>query len=235
MLGDPEIPEEAEADDDHDEDYIDIEDGPDTINPSMLPQPPLYDDDGHPFIAVVDVSGVHHLPVITCTCDDADPRIDVLYLGMDLFPASFERIQTAFTIDVLKDYRLSNLQCKTSAYQYYQKLRRLTCPAFPKAVLNRYRELRRLSREYRNLKLWKIFGRAYESPRAPDDTATAAPEFDHANTQQAPGANKGEGASNTALPQKGRLASFCPACPQPGLNLPENWKDDPQKYIFQGI
>lgn len=24
----------------------------------------------------------------------------------------------------------------------------------------------------------------------------------------------------------GELAIFCPACPQPGINLPEDWKDD---------
>jgi hypothetical protein len=30
--------------------------------------------------------------------------------------------------------------------------------------------------------------------------------------------------------QLGRLAWFCPACPQPGLNLPETWMDDPEQY-----
>lgn len=25
----------------------------------------------------------------------------------------------------------------------------------------------------------------------------------------------------------GSLALFCPACPQPGINLPENWKEEP--------
>ena len=26
-------------------------------------------------------------------------------------------------------------------------------------------------------------------------------------------------------PMPGDLAIFCPACPQPGINLPENWKE----------
>jgi hypothetical protein len=30
-------------------------------------------------------------------------------------------------------------------------------------------------------------------------------------------------------PNSGELANFCPACPQPGINLPLNWKDDPNR------
>jgi hypothetical protein len=133
---------------------------------------------------------------------------------MGLFATSFERIQTVFTFEVLKDFRLSNLECKTTAYQYYQKLRRLTCPEFPKAVLNRYRELRRLSREYRNLKLWKIHGRAHDEPEGPGIVMAAGMQGAVGNDQ---------------IP-RGRLASFCPACPQPGINLPDAWQDDPQRF-----
>ncbi|KAF8875480.1 hypothetical protein CPB84DRAFT_1689626, partial [Gymnopilus junonius] len=63
---------------------------------------------------------VHHLPVVHCTCRRAED--DILFLEMGLFPASFDRIRTVFTFNVLTDFRLSNLECKTSAYQYYQKL-----------------------------------------------------------------------------------------------------------------
>jgi hypothetical protein len=27
------------------------------------------------------------------------------------------------------------------------------------------------------------------------------------------------------------LAIFCPACPQPGVNLPDDWKDDPKRFV----
>ena len=27
----------------------------------------------------------------------------------------------------------------------------------------------------------------------------------------------------------GSLALFCPTCPQPGVNLPNNWRDDEKK------
>src|SRR6266567_4781617 len=137
IWGDPELPLNAEEHSDDGDDDDETMEAPSTEHPSTLPRPPHFDEDRNPFVTVIDVSGIHHLPVIQCSCEDVDVQIDVTFLKMGLF-----------TIDVLKDFRLSNLECKTSAYQYYHRLRRLTCPAFPKAVLNRYRELRRLSREY---------------------------------------------------------------------------------------
>ena len=31
--------------------------------------------------------------------------------------------------------------------------------------------------------------------------------------------------------QPGELAIRCPACPQPGINLPENWQSDPETFV----
>jgi hypothetical protein len=35
-------------------------------------------------------------------------------------------------------------------------------------------------------------------------------------------------------PGKGDLAAFCPACPQPGINLPEDWAEryDPSVHFY---
>jgi len=225
MWGDPEIPITADNDDDDDDD-VNLMDAPGgEMHPAMLPRPPAYDSDRNPFVAIVDVSGIHHLPVVRCACITTEARDDIAFLEMGLFPTSFERIQTLFTMDVLKDYRLSNLECKTSAYQYYQKLRRLTCPAFPRVVLNRYRELRRLSREYRNLKLWKMHGRGHDEPEGLDlvPAGPVTPET------QAPINDTVVEAMDGV--QRGKLASFCPACPQPGVNLPPDWEDDPNQYV----
>ena len=30
----------------------------------------------------------------------------------------------------------------------------------------------------------------------------------------------------------GELAVFCPACPQPGINLPGDWKEDPARQVY---
>lgn len=33
-------------------------------------------------------------------------------------------------------------------------------------------------------------------------------------------------------PLTGEMATFCPACPQPGINLPEDWQSDPNRVVF---
>jgi hypothetical protein len=58
---------------------------------------------------------------------------------------------------------------------------------------NRYRELLRVSRSWRDLHARKRFGFGHETDKTPGN---------------------------------GDLALFCPACPQPGINLPKNWKND---------
>jgi hypothetical protein len=56
---------------------------------------------------------------------------------------------------------------------------------------DRYRELMRVSRVWRDLGNWKRGG------------------FGH---------------DEESIPGPGELALFCPACPQPNLNLPKQWK-----------
>ena len=216
--------EDAELAEDEDEDEdIEYEDDGD-IQPNMLPRPGREDCVGNRFVTVVDTSGIHHLPIVKCLCPTAAEE-HLQYLELGLFPSSYQLIKTLFTFGVLADFRLSNLECKTTAYQYYSKLRRLTCPAFPKTVLNRYTELRRLSRQYRNLKLWKMHGHGYEmteTPEAPLDNQRESPE----GTDPAPNANV---KTQTAKPP---LALFCPACPQPLVNLPDNWDNDQQWWLY---
>lgn len=206
----PDVTDDAEDDEDEDIEYDDDTE----IRPNMLPRPRVFDFFGHRFVTVVDVSGIHHLPVVKCTCREGTEE-QLHYFELGLFPASYEQIKTVFTFTVLNDFRLSNLECKTSAYQYYSKLRRLTCPAFPKMVMNRYQELRRLSRQYRNLKLWKMHGRGYvasvpEPAEEPTENLNSVPLAD----------------------SKAPLALFCPTCPQPSINLPETWSADPKWWLY---
>lgn len=84
-------------------------------------------------MTVVDRSGVHQLPVTWCHCPNA-PSPDIQLLEMGLFPASFRRIKTCFTFQVLEDFRIDHLECKTSAMSFYSKIRRVTSRAFPHRV-----------------------------------------------------------------------------------------------------
>jgi len=148
-----------------DQDDLNWQDVPSTSKFTWVPlhtPTPTFDDHDNQFLLIVDSTGLLSLPVVWCSCPNADAA-DELLLDLELLPASYGNIKTSFTFHCLDDYRLSNLECKTSAYQYYQKLRRLTNPAFPHAVPNRYNEFRRVTRQWRNLKLRKWFGFGHRS------------------------------------------------------------------------
>lgn len=155
------------------------------------------------YVRVVHSNGLHHIAMINCLCHGED------ILPLDLFasqllPASLKRIKTLFTAQVLDIFRLSNLELKASAYQFYQLLRRLTNPGAPNDVLNLYREFRRMSRLWRWMKKLKWAGYA--------------------------GSLK-----NVNEVRSGELAIYCPACPQPGVNIPDNWKENSDRCAFQFI
>ena len=40
----------------------------------------------------------------------------------------------------------------------------------------------------------------------------------------------GHGTEKPVTP--GSLAIFCPACPQPGINLPDGWENDKQRWAM---
>jgi hypothetical protein len=42
--------------------------------------------------------------------------------------------------------------------------------------------------------------------------------------------NSGLGHETEKDPQPGALAIFCPACPQPDINLPQGWENDSKRY-----
>ena len=162
--------------------------------PRVFPRPPPTDALGNTFITVVHSNGFHHLPLVWCCCDTQRQARDIQLLELRLYPASYKTVKTAFTFDCLDNQRMENLECKTSIFQYHQKLRRLTYPAFPQYAPNRLVEFRRISRQWRNLKYRKWFG--------------------HWGDEK---------------PGRGEMALFCPACPQPGINLPPDWKEDKLK------
>lgn len=125
--------------------------------PRFVPRPPPTDGAGNKFITVVHTNGFHALPVVWCCCEEHLEDRDLQLLDLHLYPASAERISTVFTFACLDDHRYDYLECKSSRYQYHNKLRRLTCPMYPDAIPSRYTELGRVSRQWRNLKYRKWF------------------------------------------------------------------------------
>jgi hypothetical protein len=82
---------------------------------------------------VVDMSGLHSLMIRFCHCAKALSS-DMQLFETGLFPASFTLPKTVFTFAVLDDFLLDNLECGTSAMNYYSRLRRITSSVFPHLI-----------------------------------------------------------------------------------------------------
>jgi hypothetical protein len=155
---------------------------PDNLQGDSLPD--IFDGRmGKDVIVVVDSAGVFQHQVAWCTCNNDHP----MQLFKDgLFPASFKRPETVFTFRVLDDFYLDAMECTTVARSFYQKIRRMTNSTFPSKVpvsfrkyfiastnmnqnQNRYRELMRVSRQWRDLVVRKRFGYAHATDDLPGD------------------------------------------------------------------
>ena len=85
-------------------------------------------------MTLVHVNGVFQICVRFCRCQGASSEHEQLFCHQ-LFSSTFNRPETAFTLDVLDHYRIDAMECKTSVQAFFQKLRRVTNNAFPDDVL----------------------------------------------------------------------------------------------------
>jgi hypothetical protein len=167
-----------------------------------IPDAPSCDALNNQYIRVVHTNGIHHIALVSCTCQGPDITTDLIFAGW--VPTSFVRVRTIFTCAVLDYFRFCNLEMRSSAYQFFQLLRRITHSLAPSTVVNLYHELRRLSRLWRWVKKLRWAG--------------------YAQRVGQPLASK-----------RGELGNFCPACPQVGINIPENWKEDPNRWVYRRV
>ena len=167
-------------------------------------------------LTVVHTSGVHFCDVRYCSCPGSEDS-HLQLARADLFAATTRQPRTAFTFQMLDEFIRDNVECGTSAMNYYSKLRRNTSNAFPHLVpvsdhflslgilseksKDRYREMLRVSRIWRLLKLMKWQGCREGSPD----------------------------------PSPGGLVLFCPACPQPGVNISSDEEVNLTEYIVHPL
>ena len=88
---------------------------------------------GNPLLKVVNQTGIFDMEILLCICVNK-PLMDQQLLQAGLFPSSFKQTETAFTFSVLDDFLIDNLECKTTAQQYYSKLQMITNRMFPDSV-----------------------------------------------------------------------------------------------------
>jgi hypothetical protein len=88
---------------------------------------------GNSLFTIADQSGIFDMEIILCVCSNSD-NIDEQLLQSGLFTATFKQIESLFTFSVLEDFLIDNLKCKTTAQQYYSKLKSMTSKIFPNSV-----------------------------------------------------------------------------------------------------
>ncbi|KAH8976523.1 hypothetical protein EDB83DRAFT_2328115 [Lactarius deliciosus] len=112
----------------------------------MFPDQTQREPSGNQMLTIVDRSGIFEMEAVFCVCSETDNQDEQL-LRSGLFPATFKQIRTLFTFSVLDDFLNDNIECKTTAQQYYSKLQSLTSRMFPSLV-----PLLRMSRQWRDIK-----------------------------------------------------------------------------------
>ena len=88
---------------------------------------------GNSLMVIVDRHGIFDMEILFCACSDRKKKDEQL-VGAGLFPATFKQIETLFTFAVLDDFLADNLECKTTAQQFYSKLQSMTSSMFPHHV-----------------------------------------------------------------------------------------------------
>ena len=75
-------------------------------------------------IVVINTNGVHHVNVQFCVCTE-DPQWAQQYcqlLRVGWYPASFKRLRTVFTFDILDTYHKLSLQGKLNLHEFYTSI-----------------------------------------------------------------------------------------------------------------
>ncbi|KAJ7839074.1 hypothetical protein B0H13DRAFT_1650401 [Mycena leptocephala] len=158
----------------------------------------------HTDFVALHTNGIHEVLVDFCGCENAyhaGPHEQQL-LRAGWFPATHERPQTCATLAVLEKFHRDTVQAKTTMYDFYGVLEKLTDNTGVKPP-DRYHEWIRMCRQFQHLLLLKRGARAEAySP------------------------------SGVAGTKQGELAVECPACPRPGVNLPEGWENTTPEERF---
>jgi hypothetical protein len=89
----------------------------------------IVDGSGSSEMTLIHVNGVHTTAIAWCMCNPYDPALRYTQLlARGLFPASFQRPQTAFTFELLDLCWIDNLECNTATSGLFTKIQRLTDP-----------------------------------------------------------------------------------------------------------
>ncbi|KAJ7250229.1 hypothetical protein C8J57DRAFT_1521243 [Mycena rebaudengoi] len=118
----------------------------------------------HTDFVVLHTNGIHQVSVDFCDCERVDdagpPEIQLLQAGW--FPSTDIKPRTCTTLAVLDQFHILTLQAKTTAYDFYAVLEKLTDHTGVKPP-DRYQPFLRMAREYRHMQQMKRGRRGHAS------------------------------------------------------------------------
>ncbi|KAJ3714963.1 hypothetical protein C8R42DRAFT_725909 [Lentinula raphanica] len=146
---------------------------------------------------VIHTNGIHTVHLSFCNCPNRALAGEWYQQLMRCrwFPATHLEPRTAATYRVMDTFHVLTLQGKVTTYDFYAGLEKLTDNTGVKNIKDRYKAFSRMMKEWRHLKMAKRAGRGNDATRTLAET------------------------------RAGEMGISCIACPRPGINLPENWKE----------
>ncbi|KAL0565292.1 hypothetical protein V5O48_016736 [Marasmius crinis-equi] len=145
-------------------------------------------------LLVLHTNGIHRANIRFCECPKSIPQYQQL-LRRRLYPANLRkgRIATVVTFECLEMLHAMTLTTKGSVYDFYRGLEQLTDATGMSLPKSRYKQLLRVSRQWRHLTMLMRSGYGMSNCHDIDDQ----PE--------------------------GVLTLRCPTCPHPGRNIDDVW------------
>ncbi|PPQ81349.1 hypothetical protein CVT26_014500 [Gymnopilus dilepis] len=122
----------------------------------------------HSSMLVLHVNGIHEVAFNYCNCSRALPQ-HIQLLRRGFFPASQLIVKTCATFELLEVLHKFALTTKSSTYDFYRALEKLTDNTGVRTPKTRYRSLFRIIMQWRHLGLLKRGGRAH-APTGIDGT-----------------------------------------------------------------
>lgn len=170
-------------------------------------------------MTIIDISGIHTIQVAFCDCLEPCISRRTQLLRIRWWPATIDRPQTVTTLRCLDTFLQLSLQSKLNMYDFYLAIVHLTD-----------------NTDTRSLKV------SFQQAFSQQDLLTEPSQpsqyrykelsrciREHRHIFSVKRSARGHDPGGITQTKPGELAVECPACPQPGRNLPDGWQDTPEK------
>lgn len=115
----------------------------------------------HANMSVLHTNGIHEVSLDFCGCDREEAH-HIQLLRRRIYPSSQRIIQTCATFDLLELLHKFALTTKAATYDFYRGLEKRTDSTGTKTPKSKYRQLMRMTTQFRHLAMLKWGGCAHE-------------------------------------------------------------------------